>query len=70
VLSRWGLPAELLRRLDELARIVVLGAGFDAYPRSDDPGGMSMELNKSSTAFLACHWEDDVVGSDGAFATF
>jgi biuret amidohydrolase len=29
-----------------------------------------MELNKSTTAFLACHWENDVVGSDGAFAPF
>ena len=26
-----------------------------------------MEFNKSTTAFLACHWENDVVGSDGAF---
>ena len=29
-----------------------------------------MELNKSTTAFLACHWENDVVGADGAFAPF
>jgi biuret amidohydrolase len=29
-----------------------------------------MELNKSTTAFLACHWENDVVGSDGAFAAY
>jgi nicotinamidase-related amidase len=35
-----------------------------------DPGDTSMELNKSTTAFLACHWENDVVGSDGAFAAF
>lgn len=29
-----------------------------------------MKLSKSTTAFLACHWENDVVGSDGAFAPF
>jgi nicotinamidase-related amidase len=29
-----------------------------------------MELNKSTTAFLACHWENDIVGSDGAFAPY
>jgi nicotinamidase-related amidase len=29
-----------------------------------------MELNKATTAFLACHWENDVVGADGAFAPF
>ncbi|MDR2988827.1 MAG: cysteine hydrolase [Nocardiopsaceae bacterium] len=29
-----------------------------------------MELNKSTTAFLACHFENDVVGSDGAFAPY
>jgi nicotinamidase-related amidase len=29
-----------------------------------------MELDKSSTAFLACHWENDVAGSDGVFAPF
>jgi biuret amidohydrolase len=29
-----------------------------------------MELNKSTTALLACHWQHDVVGSDGAFAPF
>lgn len=29
-----------------------------------------MELNKSTTAFLACHWENDVVGAEGAFAPF
>jgi nicotinamidase-related amidase len=29
-----------------------------------------MELNPSTTAFLACHWENDVVGADGAFAPF
>jgi nicotinamidase-related amidase len=29
-----------------------------------------MKLNKLSTAFLACHWENDVVGPDGAFAAF
>lgn len=29
-----------------------------------------MEFNKSTTAFLACHWQNDVVGSDGAFAPF
>jgi nicotinamidase-related amidase len=29
-----------------------------------------MEFNKSTTAFLACHWQYDVVGSDGAFAPF
>ena len=27
-----------------------------------------MELTKATTAFLACHWENDVVGADGAFA--
>lgn len=29
-----------------------------------------MELNKSTTALLACHWENDVVGAEGAFAPF
>lgn len=29
-----------------------------------------MELNKSTTAFLAVHWQNDVVGADGAFAPF
>ena len=29
-----------------------------------------MELTKATTAFLACHWENDVVGADGAFAPF
>ncbi|MCW2849238.1 MAG: cysteine hydrolase [Marmoricola sp.] len=29
-----------------------------------------MELNKSATAFLACHFENDVVGAEGAFAPF
>ncbi|MEU0312058.1 isochorismatase family cysteine hydrolase [Nocardioides sp. NPDC006273] len=29
-----------------------------------------MDLNKATTAFLACHWENDVVGADGAFAPF
>lgn len=29
-----------------------------------------MELNAHSTAFLACHFENDVVGADGAFAPF
>lgn len=29
-----------------------------------------MELNKSTTAFLACHFENDVVGAEGAFAPF
>ena len=29
-----------------------------------------MELNRSTTAFLACHFENDVVGADGAFAPF
>ena len=29
-----------------------------------------MELNKSTTALLACHWENDVVGPSGAFAPF
>jgi biuret amidohydrolase len=29
-----------------------------------------MELNKATTAFLACHWQNDVVGADGAFAPF
>lgn len=29
-----------------------------------------MELSPSSTAFLACHWENDVVGAEGAFAPF
>ena len=27
-----------------------------------------MEFNKSTTAFLACRWEHDIVGSAGAFA--
>jgi nicotinamidase-related amidase len=29
-----------------------------------------MKLTNSTTAFLACHWENDVVGPDGAFAPF
>jgi nicotinamidase-related amidase len=29
-----------------------------------------MELNKNTTAFLACHWENDIVGGEGAFAQF
>src|SRR5262249_773594 len=29
-----------------------------------------MKLTNSTTAFLACHWENDVAGSDGAFAPF
>jgi nicotinamidase-related amidase len=29
-----------------------------------------MQINKSTTAFVACHWENDVVGPDGAFAPF
>jgi nicotinamidase-related amidase len=29
-----------------------------------------MELNRSTTALLACHWENDVAGSDGAFAPY
>lgn len=29
-----------------------------------------MELNTSTTAFLACHWENEIVGADGAFAPF
>src|SRR6185437_8607319 len=29
-----------------------------------------MELTKSATAFLACHWENDVVAADGAFAPY
>lgn len=29
-----------------------------------------MELNAQTTAFLACHFENDVVGADGAFAPF
>lgn len=29
-----------------------------------------MELNKATTAFLACHFENDVVGAEGAFAPF
>lgn len=29
-----------------------------------------MELNKATTAILACHWQNDVVGADGAFAPF
>lgn len=29
-----------------------------------------MDLNASSTAFIACHFENDVVGADGAFAPF
>lgn len=29
-----------------------------------------MELNTSTTAFVATHWENDVVGVDGAFAPF
>ncbi|HEX7428396.1 MAG TPA: cysteine hydrolase [Mycobacterium sp.] len=29
-----------------------------------------MEFNKYTTAFLACHWQNDVVGSDGAFTPF
>ena len=27
-----------------------------------------MKLSRSTTAFLACHWQNDVAGSDGAFA--
>ncbi|MFC5288904.1 cysteine hydrolase family protein [Actinokineospora guangxiensis] len=29
-----------------------------------------MELNKATTAFIACHWENDIAGADGAFAPF
>lgn len=29
-----------------------------------------MEINTSTAAFLACHWENDIVGADGAFAPF
>jgi biuret amidohydrolase len=29
-----------------------------------------MKLSKSTIAFLACHWENDMVGSDGAFPPF
>ncbi|MGX7826337.1 isochorismatase family cysteine hydrolase [Actinokineospora sp. 24-640] len=29
-----------------------------------------MDLTKSTTAFLACHWENDIAGADGAFAPF
>jgi nicotinamidase-related amidase len=29
-----------------------------------------MKLTNSTTAFLACHWENDVAGSDGVFAPF
>lgn len=29
-----------------------------------------MELNPSTTAFVAAHWENDVVGAEGAFAPF
>ncbi|GAA4426121.1 cysteine hydrolase [Actinokineospora soli] len=29
-----------------------------------------MELDKATTAFLACHWEYDIAGPDGAFAPF
>ncbi|MCR4512672.1 cysteine hydrolase family protein [Aeromicrobium sp. 50.2.37] len=29
-----------------------------------------MDLNASTTAFIACHFENDVVGADGAFAPF
>lgn len=29
-----------------------------------------MNLDRATTAFLACHWENDVVGADGAFAPF
>jgi nicotinamidase-related amidase len=29
-----------------------------------------MELNPRKTAFIACHWQNDVVGPDGAFAPF
>ncbi|MDO9378826.1 MAG: isochorismatase family cysteine hydrolase [Nocardioidaceae bacterium] len=29
-----------------------------------------MELSTSTTAFIACHFENDVVGADGAFAPF
>jgi len=29
-----------------------------------------MELNKSTTAIVACHFENDVVGAEGAFAPF
>ena len=29
-----------------------------------------MKLSKSTTAFLACHWQNDVAGSDGTFAPF
>jgi hypothetical protein len=38
--------------------------------REIESGDVSMKLSKSTTAFLACHWENDVVGSDGAFAPF
>lgn len=29
-----------------------------------------MKLSKSTTAFLACHWQNDVADFDGAFAPF
>lgn len=29
-----------------------------------------MDLDTSTTALLACHWENDVVGPEGAFAPF
>lgn len=29
-----------------------------------------MELNPATTAFVASHWQNDVVGADGAFAPF
>ncbi len=29
-----------------------------------------MDLDTATTAFIACHFENDVVGSDGAFAPF
>jgi nicotinamidase-related amidase len=29
-----------------------------------------VDLDSSTTAFIACHWQNDVVGADGAFAPF